>query len=242
MVPTTRSVRPDVDQGSAPAMGRPPSSAGLRVKAALLEAARRQFLSREFGAVSVRAIADDAGVNGAMVNYYFGSKEGLYLAMADELLAAFDEGVTELSERDEVTITAFTEVYHRLVVANPWWPNFLVREVIFGEGSIRDAIAERFAAQLMPRLVGSIDTAIQSGEYRSDLNPYLATLSIMSMTLFPFIVRPLFERVAGIELGASRVDEMIEHTSRLFLHGATTHANPVKPDKQPDSTAPGERP
>ncbi|HYL97923.1 MAG TPA: CerR family C-terminal domain-containing protein [Blastocatellia bacterium] len=45
----------------------------------LLNAASRLFAARGFGGVSVRELAQEAGVNIASVNYHFGSKENLYL-------------------------------------------------------------------------------------------------------------------------------------------------------------------
>ncbi|MFC5922975.1 TetR/AcrR family transcriptional regulator [Micromonospora vulcania] len=54
----------------------------------LLDAARHRFASDGYAATTVRDIADDAGVNVALINRYFASKEGLFEAC---LLAAGDE-------------------------------------------------------------------------------------------------------------------------------------------------------
>ncbi|NCF47939.1 MAG: TetR family transcriptional regulator [Bacteroidetes bacterium] len=55
-------------------------SAGSRTSAAILEAARCQFTETSFDGTGLRAIADRAGVNVALISRYFGSKEGLFLA------------------------------------------------------------------------------------------------------------------------------------------------------------------
>ncbi|SDM89130.1 TetR/AcrR family transcriptional regulator [Allokutzneria albata] len=62
--------------------GRRP--AGEDTRRALLDAARRSFAEHGFAGATVRAIAAEAGVDAAMVNHWFGGKEGLF-ASAMEL-------------------------------------------------------------------------------------------------------------------------------------------------------------
>src|SRR3546814_18747486 len=57
-----------------------------RSKQALLEAAQRLFSGRGYTEVSVRDIAADAGINPALVSYYFGSKKALFAMALDELM------------------------------------------------------------------------------------------------------------------------------------------------------------
>jgi len=54
----------------------------------LLDAARHRFAADGYAATTVRDIADDVGVNVALINRYFGSKEGLFEAA---LSTAIDE-------------------------------------------------------------------------------------------------------------------------------------------------------
>lgn len=61
--------------------GRRPGGADTR--AALLAAARAEFAERGFDGATVRAIADRAGVDAAMVNHWFGGKERLFTAALD---------------------------------------------------------------------------------------------------------------------------------------------------------------
>ncbi|WP_086827394.1 TetR family transcriptional regulator [Allokutzneria sp. NRRL B-24872] len=66
-------------QDSAPRRrGRRP--AGEDTRRALLEAARRSFAEHGFAGATVRAMAAEAGVDAAMVNHWFGGKEGLFAA------------------------------------------------------------------------------------------------------------------------------------------------------------------
>ncbi|HZG89632.1 MAG TPA: TetR family transcriptional regulator [Pseudonocardia sp.] len=58
--------------------GRRP--AGADTRAQLLDAARTEFAARGYEGATVRAIADRAGVDAAMVNHWFGGKEALFTA------------------------------------------------------------------------------------------------------------------------------------------------------------------
>ena len=67
------------DEESAPV----PSMA-IDTKSRILDAAFRCLATTGYGALSVREIAKDAGVNHALISYYFGGKDRLVIAVLDE--------------------------------------------------------------------------------------------------------------------------------------------------------------
>ncbi|HYZ36679.1 MAG TPA: TetR family transcriptional regulator [Pseudonocardiaceae bacterium] len=69
-----------VDQGSRQARPRGRRRAGEDTRAALLDAARVEFTERGFDGATVRTIAQRAGMDPAMVNHWFGGKDGLFVA------------------------------------------------------------------------------------------------------------------------------------------------------------------
>jgi AcrR family transcriptional regulator len=75
----------------------------------LLEAARRRFAEDGYAATTVRDIADDAGVNVALISRYFSSKEGLFEAC----LAAAGDDLRETT--GDVTLDQVAEVIARQV-------------------------------------------------------------------------------------------------------------------------------
>lgn len=85
---TSRSNRADDAVAEAP-RGRPPRRRGAphgedAVRSSLLAAATELFADQGPGQVSVRQVADAAGVNHGLVHYYFGSKDGLLAAVLDQ--------------------------------------------------------------------------------------------------------------------------------------------------------------
>jgi TetR/AcrR family transcriptional regulator len=200
-------------------LGRPAGKDSDKVRADLLNAAREHFLSRDFKAVSIRHIAETAGVNGAMVNYYFGGKQGLYLAMVEGLFQRLEESLGELDKDTELTVADFCKSYCKLLAANPWWPNFFVREVLFSAGETREAIINRFASVFAPKLLQSIQAEISAGHFRQDLNPALTLLSLMGMTIFPFLAKPMVEQVLHLSIDENVVELLAAHNTELFLRG-----------------------
>lgn len=200
-------------------LGRPAGKDSEKVRVDLLNAAREHFLSRDFKAVSIRHIAETAGVNGAMVNYYFGGKQGLYMAMVEGLFQRLEESLAELDKDTELTVADFSRSYCKLLAENPWWPNFFVREVLFSEGETREAIINRFASVFAPKLLQSIQSGILAGHFRQDLNPGLTLLSLMGMTIFPFLAKPIVEQVLHITIDEKAVELLAAHNTQLFLHG-----------------------
>ena len=205
-------------------LGRPAGKDSERVRADLLNAAREHFLSREFKAVSIRRIAETAGVNGAMVNYYFGGKQGLYMAMVEDLFRRLEDSLGELDKDSALTVADFSNSYCKLLAENPWWPNFFVREVLFSEGETREAIIDKFRSVFAPRLLQSIQAEISAGHFRQDLNPGLTLLSLMAMTIFPFLAKPMVEQILQLSLDETTVGVLAAHNTKLFLYGVEVAA------------------
>jgi TetR/AcrR family transcriptional regulator len=201
------------------ALGRPSGRDSDKVRRDLLGAARDHFLKRDFKAVSLRQIASSAGVNGAMVNYYFGGKQGLYLAMVDEVFESLESKMAGLSDSAEFSIAGFSHSYCLLLAENPWWPNFVAREILFGQGAIKEEVLQRFSKMIAPKLSHAISQEVESGNYRKDLNPELTIMSLLGITIFPFLAAPMIEHVFGMTLDESMANKLATHNVELFMNG-----------------------
>lgn len=69
-------------------------------KELLLDVAEGLFAQLGFEGASTRHIAADAGMNISMLNYYFGSKEGLYQAVVERRLSTFRQTLISLNEEN----------------------------------------------------------------------------------------------------------------------------------------------
>ena len=154
-----------------------------------------------------------------MVNYYFGGKKGLYLAMVDEVFASLEEQMKELDDNAEYSVADFSRSYSTLLAKNPWWPNFFVREILFSEGETREEVMQRVSGLIAPKLLQSIHKEIDGGHYRKELTPELTILSLMGMTIFPFLAAPLVERILGVPIDEDMATNIASHNVDIFMHG-----------------------
>ena len=209
--PVQRSRRP----------GRPPGG-GEAVREALLDTARRLFLARGFASVSIRQIAAAADCSPATIHYHFGDKLGLYRAMLETAIAPVAEALTRLSDPGRPGPPDPAEVirlYTRMLVANPWVPGLIVQEVLAEGGRFREQFIEQFAGRFAPLFIAIIRRGQAEGTLRAGVDPRLAALSAISMTVFPFLALPVTSRVLGMSLDAQAAEQLAAHTSQVLLQG-----------------------
>lgn len=208
-----------------PGRGRPSAESDRDVRAALLGAARELFLDRSYGEVPVRELAARAGVNPAMVSYYFGDKQGLYAAMLQDVmrpLVARIESMLAAPPGNSPDLTGFLREYMRTAAANPWLPRLILRDVLAPDGLFRDRFITEFAGRLAPK-VAQLAGRSESGvtDPRADLDPRLTVISMLSLGLWPFLAMPVLERALGFTPDERGIERLIDHTTRFFQAGMT---------------------
>jgi AcrR family transcriptional regulator len=195
---------------------------GDAVRDALLKTARDLFLARGFASVSIRQIAAAAGSSPATIHYHFGDKAGLYRAMLEVAIAPVAEALQELGEpgrAGQVDLSRIIRLYMRMLADNPWVPALIVQEVLAEGGRFREQFVEHFAGRLAPLFIGILRREQARGALRADLDPPLAALSAISMTVFPFLALPVTSRVLGLSLDEATIDRLASHTTRVLFEG-----------------------
>ncbi len=201
-------------------VGRPPSATDTQVREGLLTAARSLFLKYGFRAVSSRQVAAAAGVNPAMIHYYFDGKEGLYRAMLEAAISPVVMRLeTMLGDPQSADLEGLARTYMRVLAANPWIPGLIVREVLTPDGGFRQTFVRDFAGRFAPMVRTIVGREVERGKLRADLDSSLTVVSLLSLVLFPFITLPITTRVLGIDSSEIGIERLIVHTVRVFLQG-----------------------
>jgi AcrR family transcriptional regulator len=169
----------------------------------ILDAAERLFAERGYAGCTVKQIGAAAKVNPALLSYYFGGKEGTYRAAIGRRLQAFAaEGMQDMSRAATPTeaIRRFAEAYMRFMLRHPTVPKLLFREVL--DHDAEHAVEEvRIIASGPFRALCDVVRAGQArGEFRTDLDPARAAISILSPLVYILVARP----IAGILLTGRR--------------------------------------
>lgn len=201
--------------------GRPTEDSDADVRAALMVAARKLFLQYGFAKVTARQIAAAAGTTAAMIHYYFENKEGLFRAMLQEAIAPIHQMLVDVL-RPDTGVPDFGKMIGaqlRMVAANPWIATLIVNEVLAEGGQFRAVFMRDIAGRMLPMLVELLERERRAGRIREDLNPRLTALSLMSLNMFPFLTRVVTGPVLGVEFKGAALEELIEHTTRMFLNG-----------------------
>ncbi len=222
--------------------GRPIAAGGIDQRERMLDAAIALFSERGIAATPLRAIAQRAEVTPALLHYYFKTRDSLVETLLAERIAPFVAvSVAPLLAplpSPRATLRKFLETHMRNLAANPWMPRLMLREVLSEGGSLRAHMQAQFSAVISPKTLMLIVAAQRRGEIRTDLNPLLTGISLISLAVFPFAAAPLWREVAlsifqgvpgDVAKQAQRVatllasrqgmpstDLLIEHTLTLF--------------------------
>ena len=160
-----------------------------RIKAA----ARKVFHQKGYAGTRTRDIAEEAGINHAMVNYYFRSKEKLFQIVMIETMTYFFQGISAILNEEttslEQKIEQVVAKYIDLLLEEPELPTFVFNEVRtnpepFVENS---PIHEALQSSVLARQYAE---AVARGEV-SEPNLLQMVLNVIGLVIFPFIAQPI---------------------------------------------------
>ncbi|MBS3915527.1 MAG: TetR/AcrR family transcriptional regulator [Bacteroidetes bacterium] len=160
----------------------------LSTEARIREAARKVFLKKGYSGARTRDIAEEAGINLALLNYYFRSKEKLFeQVMLEKMQKLFGQVLIILNQPDnsvEEKIENFTAYYIEMLLENPDLPLFVLSEI--------HKSAENITHEFQPQkiLLESVFVKQLAKSY-PHIHPLQFLFSLLGMTIFPFIARPL---------------------------------------------------
>ena len=210
--------------------GRPRGGTAGNVRERLLHAARELFLRYGYRAVSSRQIGAAAGVNFAMIRYYFGGKPGLYREILQGVLPAQLHEFEAWADEGGVQVPEILANIVRVWAANPWIAGFVLREVLVPGGPMRSMFLREFPERLAPLVERAVQAQMRRGTLRADLDPKLLVLSIVSLAIFTFLSFALSSRVFNVRHDEEFVSRFLAHTQALLAHG-------VAPARAADSDA-----
>ena len=212
------SIEKRVEKSAGP--GRRPLRDDGNSRHQLLVAARREFALHGFRGTTVRHVATQAGVTPAMVHYHFRDKHGLYEAMLRETLDPLLLHLQTLaSDGNAGSLREAMAGYMRLMVNTPELPALLIRDVLSEGGAMRNTFIRDFASRAAGAMRGILERDRAAGRLREDLDPRMTLISLMGMTVFPFIARPIVSKVLELDYDEAMIEQLATHTATLFYNG-----------------------
>ena len=175
------------------------------------EAASRLFQEKGFGRTTTRDIATEAGVNLALVNYYFRSKDELFKTIMLETIEGFVGQLHVLMNDDhsfEQKVELVVGNYISLLKQRPDLPLFMLSEV----RNHPDELVERLGLRKLMLQAKFFEELAQ--RCPEGILPIHLFANLLSMTVFPFIAKPLLS--AGIGLNDEAFNMMMEQRKQLI--------------------------
>lgn len=183
------------------------TSTELKIK----EAATRVFISKGFNGCTSREIAKEAGMNVALVNYYFKSKGHLFEIVISSVIESFAESLFEVFKSDLPLVSKiriFIEKEYDFLSNHPEIPSFIINELSKQEAHFFQTVGFSDAMK-DAKIEAQVKDAQEKGEMRK-INLVNIILLLMSNTHFPFISRPMIQSIHTIKEA--------DYKTHLILH------------------------
>ena len=197
----------------------------------ILEAAEKLFSELGYEGASTRQIAKEAGANMAMINYYFGSKEGVFMELMTLRIQAFKEDLDKINQ-DSLTgmekLLKVTEGYARRILCNHALHKMMNRELSLPQRpemffTIKNAMAENML--MIERI---INDGINDGSFKVvDVRMLIATImgTISNVAISPAKI------TYGTTLDINKKADRKIITERLIIHLKDLITNYLTPKK-----------
>lgn len=175
----------------------------------ILEAARKVFLQHGLKGASMQMIADVAGINKALLHYYYRSKDRLFEAVFEEAFNKFFPQIGSLITSDIdlfEKIEVFVELYITGLMKYPQIPLFILHELNRDPSKVVERIMTIKGAPMV--IIAQVEEAYRQGTIvRTD--PFQLMINMISMCIFPFIAKPIIQGVF-LEGDADRFSQLME--------------------------------
>jgi AcrR family transcriptional regulator len=177
----------------------------------ILDVAERVFSELGFDGASTRTISGEAGVNMAMLNYYFGSKEGLFLAVFNRKIISFQDLLKNIGSDESISawnkVEKYIDLYAQRVVNNNCFQKLLYQELSMQR---RGELSEKITEILMKNALEVrkiLRDGVDNGEFNKDIDVEMVIATIYGTKNFIVNTPQLTSKLLGYDI---QNDKMLE--------------------------------
>lgn len=174
----------------------------------ILEAARQVFIRRGTQGARMQEIAREAGVNQALLHYYFRSKERLAAAVFQMVAGRFLPGLIDTLGSDlplSEKVDRLVALYLNNLSLNPFLAGYLISELHHHPERAAQLLTgalgaepSRVAPPAIEKLGRQIAEAVAAGTMRS-ISPHQFVINLVSLCVFPFAAKPMLSVILGLD-------------------------------------------
>jgi AcrR family transcriptional regulator len=193
-----------------------------RTQQEILSAAMADFSERGFGGARIDGIAERAGVNKRLIYYYFGSKEGLFLAVLEQTYADIRsaERALHLQDLDPVDavrrLVAFTWEHY---LAHPEFLTLLNSENLHRARHLKQSQRIReMNSPLIQTLGDVLERGRRNGVFRGGVDAVQLYISIAALAYFYLSNNHTLSTIFGRDLMSPKaLSERLSHITEVVL-------------------------
>jgi AcrR family transcriptional regulator len=157
----------------------------------ILLSAKTIFLRDGFAVARMQDIADEAGINKALLHYYYRSKEKLFQAVFISIMKQVIEELggimqSELHLFDKIRL--FFDMHISFMQKNHYVPGFIIGELNRNPQLVIDAMMQINVQNTFGGFVDQVKDAVEKGEIKS-IDPRQLFINMLALSVFPFGAR-----------------------------------------------------
>jgi TetR/AcrR family transcriptional regulator len=181
-------------------------------RAAILKAAVGEFAREGVAGARTDAIARSAGVNKALLYYYFRDKEALYQAVLDEVFSGVRSAIHQaLSQQlpPRERLQAYVRAHFDYIASNPLYPRIVHAEFLRAgrDPSRLQGVAKQYFRPIFSELSSLLKEGAASGDFRR-VDPIHFIPSMIAVITFYFITAPVMKVMTGFDpMSSARIAE-----------------------------------
>lgn len=172
-------------------MGKIQSSQKDNTEEKILNAAQTVFIRKGMDGSRMQEIADEAGINKALLHYYFRTKQKLFEAIFQKLFRQIFPNIESLILSDtpiREKLEIFIDKYNELLWKHPYLPAFVLREIHRDPEFLVSVIRNQ---GVNPAQISEIfEREMEAGHIRK-MDPRDLMVNIISLSIFPYAAKPL---------------------------------------------------
>jgi AcrR family transcriptional regulator len=185
----------------------------------ILEAAKTAFMKYGLYGARMQDIADNAGINKALLHYYFRSKEKLFDTVFEGALSRYFDNTQVLADTSmplQERLFRYVDNVIDFFSEYPQMSMFIIKEVSVNPEIFHEKI---LALKKGPkvRLITLIQDAIKRGEVK-EIDPVIFTMNLHSLCAYPFLASPIFKAMAnGCDVEWTDPNERLKASVKEFI-------------------------
>jgi TetR/AcrR family transcriptional regulator len=159
----------------------------------ILNAAQTVFTHKGMDGARMQEIANEAGINKALLHYYFRTKEKLFEAIFKKVFKSIFPNIDTFIHADlpiEEKLETFIDKYNELLLRNPFLPSFILKEIHRDPEFLAMVIK---STGIKPHEIFSmLEMEMEAGKIRK-MDPRELLINMLALSIFPFAAQPLMK-------------------------------------------------